>query len=221
MRSNAPGLAFPPLQRWRRWPPRHPLLAGKSPHPLCVPVGFEVDWAYPPPTALGPTNYPTRETSLAELWKRDGYTTACSARNHSSFRHLSSSTSLRVGPRRPRQRQRAPGRPGRARFVRQTRRLRGRPPRVSTPSPAAYRHLPGGGADDWFMEKHRYDQFAAWVSFPDPHTPFQVCIPSIHVSADRSRSASARRELEIKPERHRAFHRLVRMDEQTETDIER
>jgi len=65
------------------------------------------------------------------------------------------------------------------------------------------------------------DQFAAWVSFPDPHTPFQVCIPSIHVSADRSRSASARRELEIKPERHRAFHRLVRMDEQTETDIER
>lgn len=72
-----------------------------------------------------------------------------------------------------------------------------------------------------FLEQHRHDPFALWVSFPDPHTPYEA--PAQYAAqfppGKLQLPPSPAGEFEHAPERNRVLHRILGMEEDRLEDI--
>ena len=72
-----------------------------------------------------------------------------------------------------------------------------------------------------FLEQHRQDPFALWVSFPDPHEPYEAprryaeMFPPDVVQLPPWRKG----EFNNAPERNRVLHQMMGIEDSTDTDI--
>jgi arylsulfatase A-like enzyme len=72
-----------------------------------------------------------------------------------------------------------------------------------------------------FLEQHQEDPFALWVSFPDPHTPYEAPEQYARLFLPDRAQFPPRREGEFDhaPERNRVLHRILGMDQDRPEDV--
>lgn len=72
-----------------------------------------------------------------------------------------------------------------------------------------------------FLEQHRADSFALWVSFPDPHTPYEAPRPYAEMfPPDKIQLPPWRNdEMDNAPERNRVLYHMLGIDEDSLEDI--
>ena len=91
-------------------------------------------------------------------------------------------------------------------------------------NPAPYRkcgtHLLGDTAVDYLEHVRRPEQpFFLWLSFPDPHTPYQTPEPYASMYRPEDVPLPPRDDLSTKPERQRVMHMMDAMDRADEQTI--
>jgi arylsulfatase A-like enzyme len=197
-----------------------------TPHPLCVPARVSL-WTGRYPHSHGSrTNQillKPAEISMLSLWQEAGFGTALMGKNHcfapAGLAHFDAL--YRVGHSGALEPEDDP----RAEEVRGWLRNRGdqfKPPITFSHNPYPARFCPTSLIAERsveFIQDNAGRSFALWISFPDPHNPFQAPDPyfSRYTPEEISLPPSFRQGvLKGKPERQRVYSRLMGFEELTE-----
>lgn len=201
-----------------------------TPHPLCVPARVSLwtgQWPHSHGARRNETLMPGDAVHAMSVWKAEGYHLGLIGKNHcfaeaKDLALFDTWCELSHG-----------GRPAGS----QTRGMDWvRPVAAIDAAHATRHHMPAisprftYAASDWpeedygsaviaaqtvrFLEEHRHDPFALWVSFPDPHDPFEAPRRYWEMMADRVELPPWRAdEFAHAPERNRVIHAILGVEE--------
>ena len=210
-----------------------------SPHPLCMPARISFWTSQFPHTHGGRRNetpMPPDATHAFRLWKAAGYTTGLIGKNHcfdddEDLRLFDVWNTVAHGGGNPE----APtwgmdwfrSIEARSRLPALVKGMRPQNPRFSyaTSKLPLEDYTTGlvAGQTVRFLEKHRSEPFALWVSLPDPHEPWMApaqyadLFPPDKIELPRWREGEF--EDERAPERNRVLYRMLGMEEDSLADI--
>jgi arylsulfatase A-like enzyme len=208
-----------------------------TPHPLCVPARVSLwtaQYSHAHGARRNETMMPAGAAHAFRLWKQAGWHTALIGKNHcfaESDDLALFDTWCEIGheglPEPPRVWGMDWIRP--AESIQAAHAVRRNMPWQSPRIGCAMTHFPLedygtgliAGQTVRFLEQHQRDPFALWVSFPDPHTPYEtpeqyaLLFPPDRIQLPPWRDG----EFDFAPERNRVLHRILGMDQDRREDV--